>query len=133
VADTRPAPPQLAAAGQRAKRPCCDGYALLDSENSTLVLKALACHPPLRVVAAAVPKASLRQRTEPVRALADLKQDRGYAGSSASLAPTAIHRDVLDGQLIERFGKTVAVAGQYRPRLLDTLIEKLEVQARDET
>jgi UDP-N-acetylmuramoylalanine--D-glutamate ligase len=143
VADTRPAPPQLAALqgsvpNARFINAAMDG-ALLDSENFNLVLKS----PGLSPASIAGVVAAARAQGIPcgnelslfAQALADLKQDRGYAPRVIGITGTNGKTTVtsLTGQLIERAGKTVAVAGNIGPTLLDTLIEKLEVQARDET
>jgi UDP-N-acetylmuramoylalanine--D-glutamate ligase len=113
--------------------------ALLDSENFNLVLKS----PGLSPASIAGVVAAARAQGIPcgnelslfAQALADLKQDRGYAPRVIGITGTNGKTTVtsLTGQLIERAGKTVAVAGNIGPTLLDTLIEKLEVQARDET
>ncbi|MBG6070885.1 MULTISPECIES: UDP-N-acetylmuramoyl-L-alanine--D-glutamate ligase [unclassified Polaromonas] len=143
VADTRPAPPQLAALqgsmpNARFINAAMDG-ALLDSENFNLVLKS----PGLSPASIAGVVAAARAQGIPcgnelslfAQALAELKQDRGYAPRVIGITGTNGKTTVtsLTGQLIERAGKTVAVAGNIGPTLLDTLIEKLEVQARDET
>jgi UDP-N-acetylmuramoylalanine--D-glutamate ligase len=143
VADTRPAPPQLAALqgsvpNARFINAPMDG-ALLDGENFNLVLKSPGLSPAsiTGVVAAAraqgIPCGN--ELSLFAQALADLKQDRGYAPRLIGITGTNGKTTVtsLTGQLIERAGKTVAVAGNIGPTLLDTLIEKLEVQARDET
>ena len=142
VADTRPAPPQLAALqgsvpNARFVNAAMDG-ALLDGENFNLVLKS----PGLSPASIAGVVAAARAQRIPcgnelslfAQALADLKEDRGYAPRLIGITGTNGKTTVtsLAGQLIERAGKTVAVAGNIGPTLLDTLAERLEAQARDE-
>ncbi len=61
-------------------------------------------------------------------ALAELKQDRGYSPQVIGITGTNGKTTVtsLVGQLVQRAGKTVAVAGNIGPTLLDTLTEKLD-------
>jgi len=66
-----------------------------------------------------------------VAGLAALKAEQGYAplvlavtGTNGKTTVTA-----LTGQLVERAGRTVAVAGNIGPTLLDTLAAKTEAQA----
>ena len=64
-------------------------------------------------------------------ALQDLKQEFGYAPQVLAITGTNGKTTVtsLTGQLVERAGKTVKVAGNIGPTLLDTMAEALE-QAR---
>ena len=64
-------------------------------------------------------------------ALADLKETQGYAPQVIAITGTNGKTTVtsLTGQLAERAGKTVAVAGNIGPTLLDTLTEKLDAAA----
>ncbi len=60
--------------------------------------------------------------------LADLKQSRGYEPKVLAVTGTNGKTTVtsLTGQLVERAGKTVAVAGNIGPTLLDTLAQRLD-------
>jgi len=62
------------------------------------------------------------------QALADLKEDTGYAPQVMGITGTNGKTTVtsLAGQLVQRAGKTVAVAGNIGPTLLDTLAEKMD-------
>ena len=141
VADTRPAPPQLAVLQRdepnvRFVNSAMDG-ALLEGENFNLLLKSPGLSPASigGVVAAArvqgIPCGN--ELSLFAQALADLKEDRGYAPRLIGITGTNGKTTVtsLTGKLIERAGKSVAVAGNIGPTLLDTLAEKLEAQARD--
>ena len=61
-------------------------------------------------------------------ALRELKTTQGYAPKVLGITGTNGKTTVtsLAGQLVERAGKTVAVAGNIGPALLDTLTERLE-------
>ncbi|HSH91099.1 MAG TPA: UDP-N-acetylmuramoyl-L-alanine--D-glutamate ligase [Ramlibacter sp.] len=61
-------------------------------------------------------------------ALADLKANQGYAPAVLAVTGTNGKTTVtaLTGQLVERSGKRVAVAGNIGPTLLDTLTEKID-------
>ncbi len=65
-------------------------------------------------------------------ALADLKTDYGYAPQVLAITGTNGKTTVtsLTGQLVERAGKTVKVAGNIGPTLLDTLAQAVS-QAQD--
>ncbi|TXT39839.1 MAG: UDP-N-acetylmuramoylalanine--D-glutamate ligase [Comamonadaceae bacterium] len=67
-------------------------------------------------------------------ALAQLKAERAYAPKVLAITGTNGKTTVtsLTGQLVERAGKSVAVAGNIGPTLLDTLTEKLEADALPE-
>ena len=142
VADTRPAPPQLAALQRsvpnaRFVNAAMDG-ALLEGENFNMVLKSPGLSPAsIRGVVAAARAQGIPCGNELslfAQALADLKEDRGYAPRLIGITGTNGKTTVtsLTGQLIERAGKSVAVAGNIGPTLLDTLSEKLDSQDRDE-
>lgn len=62
------------------------------------------------------------------QALAGLQQSRGYAPKVLAITGTNGKTTVtaLTGQLVERAGKSVVVAGNIGPTLLDTLTAKLE-------
>ena len=142
VADTRPAPPQLAALqgsvpNARFVNAAMEG-ALLDGENFSLLLKSPGLSP------ASICAVVAQARTQGIpcgnelslfaQALTDLKEERGYAPKLVGITGTNGKTTVtsLTGQLIERAGKSVAVAGNIGPTLLDTLAEKLEAQVLDE-
>ncbi|MBG6074771.1 UDP-N-acetylmuramoyl-L-alanine--D-glutamate ligase [Polaromonas sp. CG_9.11] len=142
VADTRPTPPQLAALqgsvpNARFVNAAMDG-ALLDGENFNMVLKSPGLSPAsISGVVAAARAQGIPCGNELslfAQALADLKEDRGYAPKLIGITGTNGKTTVtsLTGQLIERAGKMVAVAGNIGPTLLETLTEKLDAQARDE-
>ena len=62
------------------------------------------------------------------QALADLKVDTGYSPQVMGITGTNGKTTVtsLAGQLVQRAGKAVAVAGNIGPSLLDTLAEKID-------
>ncbi|NDP63901.1 UDP-N-acetylmuramoyl-L-alanine--D-glutamate ligase [Polaromonas sp.] len=142
VADTRPAPPQLAALqasvpNARFVNAAMDGE-LLGGENFNLLLKS----PGLSPVSISGVVAAARAQGIPcgnelslfAQALADLQEDRGYTPRLIGITGTNGKTTVtaMTGQLVERAGKSVAVAGNIGPTLLDTLAEKLDAQANDE-
>lgn len=139
VADTRPAPPQLAAlqasvpAARFVTSPMDE--ALLCGAAFGLVLKSPGLSPAsVSAVVAAAQAQGIPCGNELsvfAQALADLKQDRAYAPRVIGITGTNGKTTVtsLTGQLIERAGKSVAVAGNIGPTLLDTLTEKLDEQA----
>ncbi len=142
VADTRPAPPQLAAlhASVPAARfvTCAMDEALLLGAAFDLVLKS----PGLSPASVSGVMAAAKARAIPcgnelslfAQALADLKEDQAYAPKVIGITGTNGKTTVtsLAGQLIERAGKSVAVAGNIGPTLLDTLREKLDARQQDE-
>jgi len=62
------------------------------------------------------------------QALSQLRAERGYAPAVLAITGTNGKTTVtsLTGQLVERAGKTVAVAGNIGPTLLDTLVQHLD-------
>jgi len=142
VADTRDAPPRLAAL--RADVPSAKfmnsrlDRALLDGDLFDIVLKSPGLSPATAsgVMAMATGRAISRGNELSVfaQALADLKSDQGYAPSVIGITGTNGKTTVtsLAGQLIRRAGKSVAVAGNIGPTLLDTLTEKLDLQLKDQ-
>ena len=66
--------------------------------------------------------------------LADLRAHTGYAPCVLAITGTNGKTTVtaLTGQLVERTGKTVAVAGNIGPTLLDTLVQTLDANALPE-
>jgi UDP-N-acetylmuramoylalanine--D-glutamate ligase len=136
VADTRSAPPQLArlrdeVPGAQFVTSSMDA-ALLDQAGFDLVLKSPGLSP--ASVAGVVGAAQARgiacgnELSLFADALVDLKDTQGYAPKVIAITGTNGKTTVtsLTGQLVERAGKTVAVAGNIGPTLLDTLREKLD-------
>ncbi|TFY99729.1 UDP-N-acetylmuramoyl-L-alanine--D-glutamate ligase [Ramlibacter rhizophilus] len=70
-----------------------------------------------------------------MEALATLKAEQGYAPALIAITGTNGKTTVtsLTGQLVERCGRTVAVAGNIGPSLLDTLAAKRDAQALPQT
>jgi len=139
VADTRPAPPQLAAL--QASVPAAKfvtaamDEALLEGAAFDLVLKSPGLSPAsVSGVMAAATAHGIPCGNELsvfAQALADLKEHQTYTPKVIGITGTNGKTTVtsLTGQLIERAGKSVAVAGNIGPTLLDTLTEKLDEQA----
>jgi UDP-N-acetylmuramoylalanine--D-glutamate ligase len=139
VADTRALPPQLAAL--KAELPGVQFVTgafdanLFGSAVFDLVLKSPGLSP--AAIAGVIDAAQARgtacgnELSLFAQALADLKQSQGYAPKVIAITGTNGKTTVtsLTGQLVARAGKTVAVAGNIGPSLLDTLTEKLAVQA----
>jgi UDP-N-acetylmuramoylalanine--D-glutamate ligase len=137
VADTREAPPQLPELQQQVPqaRFVAGPFAADLVEGQQLVLRS----PGLTPEQIAPVEQAARERGIPVRgelglfadALAAMKQADGY--NPAVLAVTGTNGKTtvtaLTGQLVERSGKTVAVAGNIGPSLLETLAQKREAGA----
>jgi UDP-N-acetylmuramoylalanine--D-glutamate ligase len=136
VADTRAAPPQLPtlqSAVPAAKFVNAEmNEALLATAAYDLVLKSPGLSPAsmagLIGVAEARGIACGNELSLFAQALADLKEERGYTPQVIGITGTNGKTTVtsLTGQLVQRAGKSVAVAGNIGPTLLDTLIEKLD-------
>ncbi|MGH8847938.1 MAG: Mur ligase family protein, partial [Polaromonas sp.] len=138
VADTRAAPPQLEAL--RTSVPAARfinaemNEALLATAAFDMVLKSPGLSP--ASVAAVITAAEARgiacgnELSLFAQALADLKEDRAYAPRVIGITGTNGKTTVtsLTAQLVQRAGKSVAVAGNIGPTLLDTLAEKLDAQ-----
>ncbi|MES2190558.1 MAG: UDP-N-acetylmuramoyl-L-alanine--D-glutamate ligase [Pseudomonadota bacterium] len=145
VADTRPAPPQLETL--RSSLPQVTfvhsemNEALFASAPFDMVLKSPGLSPAsiAGVIDAAEARGTARGNELSLfaHALAELKQDRGYSPQVIAITGTNGKTTVtsLAAQLVQRAGKTVAVAGNIGPTLLDTLAEKLDaaLQAQAET
>ena len=141
VADTRAAPPQLSAltgvASTRFVHAAMD-EALLALGAFDMVLKSPGLSP--SSVAAVMDAAQARglvcgsELSLFAQALVDLKEDRAYTPQVIAITGTNGKTTVtaLTGQLVQRAGKTVAVAGNIGPTLLDTLAEKLDGPPSDE-
>ena len=136
VADTRAEPPQLVAL--LASVPSANfvhaamSAELLDENPFTLVLKSPGLSPALvaGVTAGAVARglALGNELSLFAQALADLQQSAGYTPQVIGITGTNGKTTVtsLTGQLVQRAGKTVAVAGNIGPTLLDTLAGRLD-------
>ena len=136
VADTRAAPPQLE--NLRAQLPgarfVCAALdaALLDGAGAALVLKS----PGLAPAKVAEIASAAHARGIPVwgeldlfaQALETLRVAQDYAPKLLAITGTNGKTTVtaLTGQLVERAGKSVAVAGNIGPTLLDTLTQRLD-------
>lgn len=132
VADTREEPPQLAALREQAPqaRFVAGPFAAGLVEGQQLVLRSPGLTP------AQVAPVEEAARAQGIRvsgelglfaeALADLKETQGYAPAVLAVTGTNGKTTVtaLTGQLVERSGRTVAVAGNIGPTLLETLAEK---------
>jgi len=142
VADTRAAPPQLAALqvgvpNARFINAAMNG-ALLEGENFDMVLKSPGLSP------ASISGVVTAARAQGIpcgnelslfaQALAELKEDKAYAPKVIGITGTNGKTTVtsLTGQLIERAGKSVAVAGNIGPTLLGTLADRLDAQAGEQ-
>jgi UDP-N-acetylmuramoylalanine--D-glutamate ligase len=139
VADTRETPPQLATLQAEWPQvkfvPGAFAASLVEGTSVRAVFRSPGLSP--EVVAPVVDAAKaigLWQGGELslfAAALQDLKQEFGYAPQVLAITGTNGKTTVtsLTGQLVERAGKTVKVAGNIGPTLLDTMAEALE-QAR---
>lgn len=141
VADSREAPPMLAAL--RAELPQTAFVAgfdpsLLDGVTQLAISPGLS---PVRGEAVSLIKAARARGIEVVgeielfaRALATLKAERGYQpkliGVTGTNGKTTTTR--LAGLLIERAGRSVAVAGNISPTALDTLRERINANTLPE-
>ena len=135
VADTRAAPPQLAALQRdvpaaRFVKGAFDA-ALVVGTNVQAVFKSPGLSPQdVAIVTEAASAIGIRAAGELSlfsQALADLKATQGYAPQVLAVTGTNGKTTVtaLTGQLVARVGKTVALAGNIGPTLLDTLIQHL--------
>ncbi len=136
VADTRAAPPQLQAL--HASVPAATfihaemSEALLANAAFDLVLKSPGLSP--ASLAGVTDAAEARgiacgnELSQFAQALAELKEDQAYTPQVIGITGTNGKTTVtsLTGQLVQRAGKSVAVAGNIGPTLLDTLTEKLD-------
>ncbi len=142
VADTRPNPPQLAALAQElpSARFLCAALepALLQSTGARALFKSPGLSPlQLAALLQAAAKLGLWQSGELglfARALRSLKAQRAYAPTVLAVTGTNGKTTVtaLAGQLLERAGQTVAVAGNIGPTLLDTLVQRLDANSLPE-
>jgi UDP-N-acetylmuramoylalanine--D-glutamate ligase len=137
VADTRSAPPQLAAL-QRDVPAARFVTGPLDAALLQAGISAIFKSPGLSPTDIAPLAEAARVMAIPVageltlfsQALAELKAGRDYAPKVLAITGTNGKTTVtsLTGQLVERAGKSVAVAGNIGPTLLDTLIVRLDAE-----
>jgi len=136
VADTRAEPPQL-----QALRDSLPGVTFVHSAMDEALFASAVFHMVLKSpglspasVAAVMHAAEARGTARGnelslfAQALADLKEERAYAPQVIGITGTNGKTTVtsLTGQLIARAGKSVAVAGNIGPTLLDTLTQQLD-------
>ena len=137
VADTREAPPQLSLLREQVPqaRFVHGEFSAQLAEGQRLVLRS----PGLTPAQVAPVEDAARAVGVPVRgelglfadALAALREADGYHPAVLAVTGTNGKTTVtaLTGQLVERCGKTVAVAGNIGPTLLDTLAQKRDAGA----
>lgn len=142
VADTRSAPPQLAQLQALAPAPRFIGGAfdaeLVQGSDVRAVFKSPGLSP--AETASVVDAAGAQGLWVSgelglfAQALAQLKAQRGYAPKVLAVTGTNGKTTVtsLTGKLVERAGKSVAVAGNIGPTLLDTLAQALDAEALPE-
>ena len=139
VADTRAEPPQLAALRQQLPTARFVSGALDASLLDDASVRAVYRSPGLSPASIAGVARAARERGLPVggeldlfvQALAGLKQQRDYQPALLAVTGTNGKTTVtaLTGQLVERAGLSVAVAGNIGPSLLDTLQARLDAEA----
>ncbi|HSN80004.1 MAG TPA: UDP-N-acetylmuramoyl-L-alanine--D-glutamate ligase [Rhodoferax sp.] len=141
VADTRAVPPQLACL----QRDVSAARFLTGALNAAMLqdgITAVFKSPGLSPADIAPLAEAAQVRAIPVagelalfsQALAELMAGRGYAPKVLAVTGTNGKTTVtsLTGQLVERAGKSVAVAGNIGPTLLDTLMAQLDTDALPE-
>ena len=142
VADTRAAPPQLAAlqhavASARFISGAFSTELLQDGVHAVFVSPGLrpADTQPLLDAAHSRHLQTGGELDLFVGALEDLRQERGYTPHIRAITGTNGKTTVtsLTGQLLQRAGQTVAVAGNIGPTLLDTLSERLDTGTLPQT
>jgi UDP-N-acetylmuramoylalanine--D-glutamate ligase len=141
VADTRAAPPQRVAL-QRDVPAALFVTGPLDAALLQGGISAVFKSPGLSPADMAPLSEAARSRAIPVagelalfaQALAELKSSRGYTPKVLAITGTNGKTTVtsLTGQLVERAGKSVAVAGNIGPTLLDTLMVRLDTETLPE-
>ena len=142
VADTRSAPPQLATLQQEVPSArFVSGpldASLLEGTDIRAVFKSPGLTPlevaPVLEAAQAIGLWSAGELGIFSQALLDLQAERGYQPKVLAVTGTNGKTTVtsLTGQLVSRAGKTVAVAGNIGPTLLDTLTAHLEADTLPE-
>ncbi len=136
VADTRDAPPQLGTLQQELPQvqfvPGAFAATLVDGQGLHAVYRSPGLSPavvaPVVDAATAIGLVVGGELSLYAMALQGLRQLRGYAPSVLAITGTNGKTTVtaLTGQLVAHAGKTVAVAGNIGPSLLDTLTEHLD-------
>lgn len=137
VADTREEPPQLALLREQVPqaRFVAGEFNADLVHNQQVVLRSPGLAPdqvaPVVDAARAIGVPVLGELALFTQALAQLREAEGYQPQVLAVTGTNGKTTVtaLTGQLVERSGKTVAVAGNIGPSLLDTLVEKKEAGA----
>ena len=136
VADTRPSPPQLVALQTHVPEAVFVhaemNEVLLSATSFDMILKSPGLSP--AGVAGVVDAAQAQgivcgnELSLFAQALADLKHERAYAPQVIGITGTNGKTTVtsLTAQLAQRAGKSVAVAGNIGPTLLDTLAQRLD-------
>ena len=142
VADTRANPPQLAALQEQVPGarfvPGAFDAALLEGGAVRSVFRSPGLMPSeLAIFSDVLDRAGMRASGELglfSQALAQLRSESGYAPKVLAITGTNGKTTVtaLTGQLVERAGKAVAVAGNIGPTLLDTLAQRLDAEALPE-
>lgn len=136
VADTRQLPPQLAALQQELPQvrfvAGAFGAHLVQGQGLHAVYRSPGLSPdsiaPVFVAASAMGISTGGELSLYSMALAALRAAHGYAPAVLAITGTNGKTTVtsLTGQLVERAGKTVAVAGNIGPTLLDTLASHID-------
>ncbi|TFZ07429.1 UDP-N-acetylmuramoyl-L-alanine--D-glutamate ligase [Ramlibacter henchirensis] len=137
VADTREQPPGLEALRQEFPEARFVSGAFSESllDGVEAVYRSPGLSPaqvePLAGALAARGMAMSGELTLFMRGLARLRHEQGYAPAVLAVTGTNGKTTVtsLTGQLVERSGRTVAVAGNIGPTLLDTLAAKTQAQS----
>jgi len=137
VADTRAEPPRLAALREQLSQASFVAGEFSESllDDVQLVLRSPGLTPaqvaPVIDAAQARGIAIAGELSLFADALAKLKTEQGYAPVVIAITGTNGKTTVtsLTGQLVERSGRTVAVAGNIGPTLLETLAEKIAAGA----
>jgi UDP-N-acetylmuramoylalanine--D-glutamate ligase len=142
VADTRPSPPKLSALQLELPRAVfvCGEFdsALFAGKAFTSVFKSPGLSPSqVAVLSEAAEKIEVKLQGELSlfsQALVDLKSLQAYAPAVLAVTGTNGKTTVtaLAGQLVARANKSVAVAGNIGPSLLDTLSDRLDAGALPE-
>lgn len=142
VADTRTAPPQLAALQRDVPQARFVSGALdaslIEGTGMRAVFKSPGLSPAeVTAVTAAASAIGIRVTGELglySQALAQLQAERNYRPAVLAITGTNGKTTVtsLTGKLVERAGKSVAVAGNIGPTLLDTLMQRLDTDTLPE-
>ena len=142
VADTREQPPQLALLHESVPGARFIAGPITAALLQDASLRAVYRSPGLAPASLADLTAAAEERALPLggeldlftQALAQLQADQGYAPAVLAVTGTNGKTTVtaLTGQLVQRAGKSVAVAGNIGPSLLDTLQERIDAQTLPE-